>query len=391
MSLKFIRAISEKCEAVFGQKLRQKQRTRADKRFRNRAFCSSTITAMTMLLFGMGQVHSQPAAEIIEGSKAENQLLIYSNLGTDNWNPIIRRFNELYPWIKVDTLNLGASEPISRYEAEIGTNNPSADFIVTGSIGDWIRFADKKLAANYVSSEEDNLPPWSKPFPGIYTFSTDVMLLGFNKILLSEEHKPTKFADFARIIKDNPALFHGKVGSYGVDGFGGSINWAFIRHHGEEGWAWLDMMGPSVRPGDGSGAMIEKLSRGEYMAVYFLSGPIIMPRMETGIDQVIEWKYIADGTPVFMRGMAIPEKAVNINSAKLMLDYILSHEGQIAVSQAGFMPYRDGLPDEELRFGSLEKITDRLGAENIILINYDRNMIEGFDEFTQHWNKAMGK
>jgi len=347
--------------------------------------------AMTAFILGAQLAPAQTRAEIIEASKSENRLLIYSNLGTDNWNPIIRRFNELYPWIKVESLNLGASEPISRYEAEIGTNNPSADFIVTGSIGDWIRFADRGLAADYISKEEDNLPAWSKPFPGIYTFSTDVMLFGYNKILLDEAQRPTNFGSFVRLIEENPALFKGKIGSYGVDGFGGSINWTFIRHHGEQGWAWLEAIGPSVRPGDGSGAMIEKLSRGEYMAVYFLSGPIIMPRMETGIDQVIDWKYISDGTPVFMRGMAIPKKAGNINSAKLMLDYILSQEGQIAVSQAGFMPYREGLPTESLRFGSLEQITEQLGAQNIILINYDRDMIDGFAAFTQRWNKAMGK
>lgn len=336
-------------------------------------------------------VAAAPAADIVEASKSENHLLIYSNMDAENWRLIVEGFNKLYPWIKVDTLNMGASEPISRYEAETGTGNASADFIATGSIADWVRFADKKLGADYEPSEAVNVPDWSKPFPGVYTFSTDPMVLGYSKLLLSDEQQPDSFEGFAKVISENPELFKGKVGSYGVDGFGGSINWAFVHQHGDKAWQWLDAIGPSVRPGDGSGAMIEKLSRGEFTAVYFLSGPVIMPKMESGLKEVISWKYMSDGTPVFLRGMAATAKAKNINSAKLMLDYILSADGQVAVSQAGFTPYRDGLPEDKLRFGSLEQLKKKIGEKNIILINYDRNMLTGFDEFTARWNKAMGK
>ncbi|WP_413739076.1 ABC transporter substrate-binding protein [Sodalis sp. RH21] len=332
-----------------------------------------------------------PAADIVAASKSEQRLLIYSNMGTDNWNPIIKGFNQLYPWIKVETLNLGASEPISRYEAETGTGVNSADFIVTGSISDWIRFADKKLAADYATSEDAALPDWSKPFPGVYTFSTDPMVLGYNKLLLGADQQPDTFAGFTKVVVDHPELFKGKIGSYGADGFGGSINWAFVRHHGDKAWQWLDAIGPSVKAGDGSGAMIEKLTRGENTAVYFLSGPVVMPKMDAGLDQVITWKYITDGTPVFMRGMAITAKAKNLNSAKLMLEYLLSADGQVAVSQAGFMPYRSGLPADKLRFGSLEQLAQKIGETNIIMINYDREMLTGFDAFAQRWAKAIGQ
>lgn len=351
------------------------------------------IAPIAMLLTSVFTVSAfaQTAPEIVEASKSENRLLIYSNMGTDNWNPIIAGFNEKYPWISVETLNLGASEPIVRYQAEVGTGVDSADFIVTGSITDWIRFSDEELAADYVSAEDGMLPDWSKPFPGIYTFSTDPMVLGYNKLLLSRELRPDSFEGFAQAVVDNPDMFNGKIGSYAVDGFGGSINWAFVRDHGDKGWEMLDAIGPSAKTGDGSGAMIEKITRGEYTAVFFLSGPVIMPRMETGLDQIMEWKFISDGTPVFMRGMAIPEKSKNINAAKMMLDYILSEEGQIAVSQAGFTPYREGLPVDQLRFGSLETLGEEIGEEDIILINYDRDMLDNFDAFAARWAQAMGQ
>lgn len=330
------------------------------------------------------------AADVIEASKAENRLSIYSNMGTENWNPIIRGFNEKYPWIQVETLNLGASEPIVRYRAETGSGIASADFIVTGSITDWMDFGADGLAADYVSAEDGALPDWSKPYPGVYTFSTDPMLLGYNTALLSEEQRPDSFAGFVETIVANPGLFKGRVGTYaGVDGFGGSINFAFLRDHGEQGWDWLTQIAPSVKAGDGSGAMIEKLTRGEYTAVYFLSGPVVMPQMETGLDQIMEWKYISDGTPVFLRGMAIPQAAVNINAAKLMLDYLLSVDGQLAISQAGFTPYRDDLPVDQLRFDSLATLSEKIGAEDIIRIEYDPEMKTGYADYAERWTRVM--
>jgi iron(III) transport system substrate-binding protein len=347
------------------------------------------VALMAGLTFGATALAEEPS-DVVEGSKAENHLLIYSNMGTENWNPIVSGFNEKYPWITVETLNLGASEPMVRYRAEVGTGIASADMIVTGSIADWIDFADQHLAADYKSTEDANLPDWSKPFPGIYTFSTDPLVIAYNKLLLKDDLRPSAFADFAKVVPENPALFDGKIGSYGTDGFGGSINWAFIREHGDEGWAWLDAIGPSVRPGDGSGGMIEKLTRGQFTAAYFVSGPVIMPKMDSGLDKVVEWKYISDGTPLFMRGMAITGKAQHPNAAKLMLDYILSSEGQVKVSEAGFMPYREDIPADQVRFDSLSSLKEKIGADNIIMINYDRDMLAHFDEFQARWEQAMG-
>lgn len=351
----------------------------------------SAIACLCLALAASTSARAAPSQDVVEASRSEGRLLVYSNMSDDNWRPVVEGFRKLYPWIDVETLNLGASEPITRYEAETGTGAASADLIVTGSIADWIRFADKKLAADYTPTEAAGLPDWSKPFPGVYTFSTDPMLLGYSKLFLSDDQQPDSFAGFAKVVTDNPDLFKGKVGTYGIDGFGGSINWAFIRKHGDAGWAWLDAIGPSVKAGDGSGPMIEKMSRGEYTATYFLSGPVVMPKMETGLDQVIAWKYISDGTPVFMRGMAVTAKAKNPKSAELLEDYILSQEGQIAVSQAGFTPYRPGLPADRLRFGSLDQIGERIGKDNVILIDYDRAMLDGLPAFETRWNKALGR
>jgi len=48
--------------------------------------------------------------KIIDASRAEKGLMIYSNMAKDNWNPILAAFNKHYPWIGIKTLDLNSAE-----------------------------------------------------------------------------------------------------------------------------------------------------------------------------------------------------------------------------------------------------------------------------------------
>lgn len=47
-------------------------------------------------------------ARMIEASKSERGLLIYSNFPASFWKPLTDAFNNVYPWIKVETGNFYA-------------------------------------------------------------------------------------------------------------------------------------------------------------------------------------------------------------------------------------------------------------------------------------------
>lgn len=114
--------------------------------------------------------------KLVEASKSEEGLLVYSNMAEYNWAPVIKGFNELYPWIKVETLDLGG-EIFERYYAENASGTRTADMVATGSIDNWLEFTDKGEAVDYKSPEADKVPDWAKPRPGLYTVSTDPMII----------------------------------------------------------------------------------------------------------------------------------------------------------------------------------------------------------------------
>ena len=77
----------------------------------------STAFASTVLA-AMPDYYPADYSSVIEASKAENGVLVYSNMGEMNWRPLIEAFNAEYPWIKVQTLDLGSIEVFERYYAE---------------------------------------------------------------------------------------------------------------------------------------------------------------------------------------------------------------------------------------------------------------------------------
>jgi len=329
--------------------------------------------------------------QIVEASKQESPLLVYSVMAESNWKPVIDAFHELYPWIEVQTLDLGGSEVFERYYAENATGAQTADLMITADPTGWLEFVNNRgEAVDYKSPESSKLPEWSIPFPGLYTVSTDPMLILYNEQVLAEELWPKGLSHLAELATENPDVFKGKITTYDVIiPFAFAINWAFVRDCGEETWDLLETLGPMTLPEQSGGTQLQKLTSGEYVAGFFVSSGVF-PKL-ADLEGIVGWTYIDDGTPVFLRGMAIPQGSTNINSAKLMLDFILSHDGQVAWGKGGMTPYRSDLTADECP-RTFQSIAQAIGGEDkMVLINYDENAAAGRDAFVERWNQAFNR
>lgn len=329
--------------------------------------------------------------DIVEASKKEQGLLIYSIMAEYNWRPVIEGFNKLYPWIKVSTLDLGGNETLTRYYAERKSGARTTDLIITATIDGWLEFLDKGNAVKYESAEAGKLPAWSKPRPGFYTVSTDPMVLVYNKLLLPENKRPKGIQHLAKLVKEYPGDFKNGLSTYNAAlySFGQAINLAFLRKNGDKAWEWLDVLGPQTRPEQSSGPLLAKLASGEYKVGYFVSGIVFFPKLkDAAASKIMGWTFIEDGTPLFMRMMALPQGASSPNSAKLMLDFILSHDGQAAFGRGGLTPYREDVKKDEVAYYTYGSIKEAVGEQNIALINYDPASIKNLDAFIARWKRA---
>lgn len=335
-------------------------------------------------------------AQIVSDATTEGSLLIYTNMGQNNWQHVIEAFRVHYPGITVDILDVGSRKSIERYLAESATGVATADLIATASQPGWLDMMSREQILDYVSPEAAAWPEWAQPYPGLYTISADPLVFAWSALNVPAEDRVDTMEKFVEVASRNKDSWGNRVTTYSplASPFGYVAHYYFLKHHGEEkGWGYLDAIGDlPLRMETTGGPQMEKVTSGEYVVSYFMSGITVWPRMdEPGRGEFLDWSFIKDGQPMMIRGIGIPKASKNVNAAKLMMDFILSHEGQIAFGKGGLTPARpDVQPGDGVRH-TFSSVVEAVGENNIILLGYDPKMMEDYDAVQLRLREAFGE
>lgn len=360
------------------------------------SICAAGLSATAL---GGAQAQTVPVPDyypadystLVEGSRGEDGLVIYSNMADNNWGPLIEGFNAQYPWIKVETLDLGSGTVHSRWEAEAGSGSRSADLLVSGANDRWASYGSEggKLL-DYKSPEIDKLPDFANPYPGVNVLSSDPLVITYNAALLTEDQRPTGMTSLVAAAVADPATFDGRITTYDAarNSFGLAAWYSYMAEKGDEGWDNLRQIGKMIRGETSGGPMNEKIATGEYVVGIAVSGITIFPRLEQPGGELLGFAFPDDGTIMMLRGMGIPKDAANPNSAKLFLDYALSNEGQTLVGKGGLVPYREDVDAKDVRY-TYNGILEQIGKENAIIAGFDEGLIKDASPFVEKWNAAL--
>ncbi len=344
--------------------------------------------------------YSNSYHDLVETSKNESGLIIYSILGKDSWQPAIEAFNAHFPWIQVTTIDLGANEVFERYAADSNAGERTADLIVSSAPDGWLNFANSGQIVPYISEEDIFVPPWARLAPGVYTIASDPMVIVYNKEFIP--NPPHSMADLAKMIGGDPEELNGKITSYDAaqNSTGLAINWFWTNFMGDSGWDILARIGrtkPSLKTSASS--MVSSVLSGDTPIGYFVSPVAFLPMLDQQSN--LGWAYITDGQPILMRSIAVTNQAANPNSAKLMVDFLLSQEGQLSLALSGMTPYRSDIANVEIfkpvdgsqKHIHFNQVIEAVGLNNLIFINLDPEIIkpEKRDMFIEKWNGTMGR
>lgn len=205
------------------------------------------LMAMVVALIGISAVaeavpnyYPKDYNKIIEASRSEKGLLIYSVMAADNWKPILAAFHKYYPWIKIRTLDLKSSEVFQRYIAEAESGIATADFLASLSATGWARFLHENRALRYPSPEIPYLPNWASRQESVYAFSGDPAVMIWNTKILPADMVPKGLADLVEKVKKKPDFFREDsqlatiLRLLACLEFGGSIN-TMVKNYGP-GW-----------------------------------------------------------------------------------------------------------------------------------------------------------
>ncbi|HWL68979.1 MAG TPA: hypothetical protein VNS22_11415 [Geminicoccus sp.] len=331
--------------------------------------------------------------QIVEQSKSEDGLLIYSAMAAFNWKSVLDSFAEKYPWIKVETLDLN-NELWDRYYPEQASGSRMADFIAAFGILRWIEASERQALLPYESPEEPHLPAFANPMPGAYTLSAAPSLIVWNKHVMPDGDVPDTAEKLKNLVQNNSGMLDGRLVTYdaGAGAESAIWNWVWTQAHGEEIWSDYEVLGPASRAERAGGVMLEKITNGEYALAYLISGITVFPKLEDpGRKGVVEWSFFKDKQPIYPRLMAVTASSPSPNSAKLLLDHVLSYEGQVGFGKGGLTPVRD-LKPEDVTFYTYQTILDEVGGEeHVQRMTYDKAQLPQIDAFVEKWKTAFGR
>jgi len=322
--------------------------------------------------------------QVVEASKDEDHLVIYGNPRADQWEPVIEAFEDAYPWIDVETFDLGGAEAFQRYLSEEATGATTADIIVNTDGAGWLDLVERGQVVDYVDPELEDLPDFAVAAPGVFTLSVDPLIGVFNTRALPLDEQPTTLAELAEAAED----LDGKIGTIEIEnGQAGLGTYGYVDAKGDEAWDVLETIGPHAGVETGTGALLAKLTSGEYVASFMASGSLraLIEGTETG--DVLNYRYFADATVMPTRGMAVTAAAESPNAAQLFVHFLLTEEGQAVMCDGGFTPYREGVECPQ----SLAAIQEEVGEENAIVVGYPEELAEGADALRSRWNEAFGR
>jgi iron(III) transport system substrate-binding protein len=342
---------------------------------------------------GVPNYYPASYAQMVEASRAEGRVLVYSIMSAQNWAPVIREFNKVYPWIRIETTDLGSNEVFERFLSETGSGAATADILISNAPDIWQDLMRKNLLAKYDSPEKKYLPSWAVVNDMIYNVSSDPMVLVYNKKILTPNLRPRSIEDLARLAEEYPKTFQNRITTYDIEQSSTGYNnfWVFVNKHKDRAWTWFDTIGKTgVRPLTSAGPMVDGAISGEFLVAFFASTITLFPRLaRPGVSDIIGWTYERDGTPIVLRGMGTPTAARHPNSARLLIDFIVSQTGQVAFTEGGLVAYRPDVA-KTAKYHLQELLSD-IGQENALRYAYDPVLLDQKlrADFFARWKKAF--
>src|SRR5579859_909360 len=152
---------------------------------------------------------SAPASTttLTQQAQKEKGLVIYANVPTQYFQPVIAAFNKVYPFVHVSVTTLADNTIFSKYEAEAAQGARTADLLVASAPASWVQAEQNGVTANVTPAGLSAFPSWVSQGHGVYVMSAEPMLVAYSPKLLTPSEVPATWAQLAADAKADPARY----------------------------------------------------------------------------------------------------------------------------------------------------------------------------------------
>ena len=272
-------------------------------------------------------------SSLIAGAKNDKEVVWYTTTSAGDNQAIVAGFNKKYPFVKVQVLRSTGEKLRQRVLAETQGGQFFSDVLSVSSMEMGL-LKSRNLLQAYEAPEADHYPANArdkeKAFTAIYARN---FVIGYNTAMLGEKERPRDWLELlAPFWKGKFAMDEEEFEWFGtlVDYWGREKAGKFIRA--------LAGQQPQLRRGHS--LLAQLLAAGEFHAA------IVFPFEIEQLKQKgarVDWAAASDPIVTSINVIALSAKAPHANAGKLLINYVLSEEGQTIIKNLSRVPIRPGV------------------------------------------------
>lgn len=313
---------------------------------------------------------------LIEGAQKEGEVVISSALAPQTLRGIAEAFTRKYPFLKADYARADSGQ-IAQTIAEDAPANAVVPDVIEGSGIGRLPLSPK----NFVPYDTPQLAAYPERYRdpnGLWT-PTRLSYFGvvYNTGLVPPDKAPRTYEDLL------DAQWKGKMAWRISSASGAPLFLTNLRlAWGEEkARAYFEKLQEQEISNFGSGSartLVDRVIAGDYpIALNVFATPALISRMKGAAVDIRQLSPMASTAAI----MVVPRAVRHPHAAMLLVDYILSHEGQQKLLEAGYYPAR---PDVRLPPALAPAVPADAGAEDFIspdvFIRYRESSEKLFEE-----------
>ena len=305
------------------------------------SLCAWLASAAAFLLLAAPVWAADPA--MIDAAKKEGLVVWYSGMIVNQIvRPIADGFEKKYPGIKVQASRLSSSDAALKIINEARAGRPQAD-IFDGSALVY-RLQAANTVEDYKSPSAASFPPGSRDANGAWTaLNTYIMTAAANTDLVPEEETPRSLTDLLDPKWAGKIAWTNDPTSAGPPGFIGAV----LSAMGEQaGMDYLRKLARQhvVNVPASQRVVLDQVISGQYsIALMTFNNHSVISAAE---GAPVRWLPLSPAVELPNPG-GLVKNAPHPNAAKLLLDYILSAEGQAVFRNTTYMPANPAVPPKD--------------------------------------------
>ena len=280
--------------------------------------------------------------KLFEGAIGSQTISVISSTDTAIFAPIITSFLTTNPELNI---NYYVASSADVYE-EFQRNPQDYDVVISSAMDLQLKLVNDGFSARI---EGISYPDWAQWRESLFGFTMEPASIVINKKAFETLKVPRSRQEMIRVLRTNPDLFRGKIGSYDVRQSG--LGYLFATQDArasETYWRLMEIMGSlETRLYCCSGSMIEDLSNNTISIAYNVLGSYAQAR--TDIADKIEIILPSDFPNTMMRTAMVSKHSSSIRSSASFLRFLTSSEWTKAEGDSYHLPPLQAASQNEQR------------------------------------------